>query len=63
MKLRNILGIIIITLSSISFLLASTEVVTSGPLISAGLTIGMLLIIGSIIAMIYGLLTSKRTLG
>ena len=62
MKPRNIIGIFIITLSSISFLLASTEVVSSGPLISAGLSIGMLLIIISVFVMIYGLLTSKRTL-
>ncbi|MBW6517977.1 MAG: hypothetical protein K0A89_05695 [ANME-2 cluster archaeon] len=62
MKSRNIIGIIIVTSSSISFLLAGTNVVTSGPLIAAGLSLGMLLIISSIFVMIYGLLISKHTI-
>lgn len=62
MKLKNYIGILIVAISSISFLLAGTEVMTSGPLIAAGLSLGMILIIISVIAMVYGLLTSKRTL-
>jgi hypothetical protein len=62
MNFKSYFGILLILIASISFLLAGTELVTRGPLIAAGLSLAMLVIIISVFAMIYGLLTSKRTL-
>lgn len=62
MNSKKYIGILIVLIASISFLLAGTGTVTSGPWIAAGLSFAMLLIIGSVFAMIYGCVTAKRTI-
>lgn len=59
--IRRVIGFVITAIAIVSFLLAGSGLVTEGPLISAGLSLGLLLVICAICMMIYGLVTSKRT--
>lgn len=60
MSLASTIGALLILFAIVAFLLAGTGLVTGGIFIQAGLSIGMLIIVFSILMLIAGLVTSKR---